>query len=175
MGTQLFKTMIFSDHGTWEKCNVHVYVDQCSLGLYKKNPFFLSFVTGSLVHEHYTRECVHFRTHNKNLIFLFLNQKICCGYSKELSQWDGSFEHPKHMLNLMGKKIFTTLRWKNWLSKPVLFYVLMLTLTCSRSIIMSTWLYSLPRESGGDCHQRSAVPSIAYIIEWFFSGIAGLQ
>ena len=25
---------------------------------------------------------------------------------KEPSQWDGSFEHPKHMLKLMGKKIF---------------------------------------------------------------------
>ena len=28
------------------------------------------------------------------LFFLFLNQNICCGYSKELS--DGSFEEPKH-------------------------------------------------------------------------------
>ena len=28
---------------------------------------------------------------------LFLIQNICCGYSKELSQRDGSFEHPKHM------------------------------------------------------------------------------
>ena len=26
------------------------------------------------------------RVRNKNLIFLFLNQNICCGYSKELSQ-----------------------------------------------------------------------------------------
>ena len=40
---------------------------------------------------------------------LFLTQNICCGYSKESSQWDGSFEHPKHMLKLMGKKIFTIL------------------------------------------------------------------
>ena len=28
-------------------------------------------------------------------------------------QWDGYFEHPKHMLKLMGKKIFTILRTKN--------------------------------------------------------------
>ena len=49
--------------------------------------------------------------HNENLIFLFLNKNICCGYSKEPSQWDGSFEHPKHMLKLMGKKIYTILRW----------------------------------------------------------------
>ena len=36
---------------------------------------------------------------------------ICCGYSKEPFQWDGSFEHPKHMLKTRGKKIFTILRW----------------------------------------------------------------
>ena len=48
----------------------------------------------------------------ENLILIFLNQNICCGYSKEPSQWDGSFEHPKHMIKLMGKKIFTTLCWK---------------------------------------------------------------
>ena len=29
------------------------------------------------------------------------------------SQWDGSFEHSKQMLKLMGKKIFTILRSKN--------------------------------------------------------------
>ena len=45
----------------------------------------------------------------QKIIFLFLNQYICCEYSKEPSQRDGSFEHPKHMLKLMGKKIFTIL------------------------------------------------------------------
>ena len=45
---------------------------------------------------------------------------ICCGYSKELSQLDGSFEHPKHMLKLTGKKIFIILRSKIlFISKPV--------------------------------------------------------
>ena len=34
------------------------------------------------------------------IIFLYLNQNMCCGYSKETSQWDGSFEYPKHMFNL---------------------------------------------------------------------------
>ena len=47
---------------------------------------------------------------NRKLIFLFLNQNICCGHSKELSQWDGSFEHSKHMLKVMRKKIFTIKR-----------------------------------------------------------------
>ena len=38
-------------------------------------------------------------------IFLISQPKhmICCGYSKEQSQGDGSFEHPKHMFKLMGK------------------------------------------------------------------------
>ena len=44
--------------------------------------------------------------------FSFLSQNICCGYSKEPSQRDGSFEHPEHMFKRMGKKIFTILRSK---------------------------------------------------------------
>ena len=47
---------------------------------------------------------------HKNLIFLFFNQNICFRYWKEPSQWDGSFEHPKHMSKLMIKKIITILR-----------------------------------------------------------------
>ena len=50
------------------------------------------------------------------LFSLFLNQNICCGYSKESSHWDVSFEHPKHMFKLMGKKIFTILRQSNFLT-----------------------------------------------------------
>ena len=42
-----------------------------------------------------------------NLIFLCLNQNICCGYSRESSWWDGSFEHTKCMLKMMDKQIFT--------------------------------------------------------------------
>ena len=52
------------------------------------------------------------RVRTNELTFLFLIQNICCGYSKEPSQWDGSFEHPKHILKLMDKKIFTILRSK---------------------------------------------------------------
>ena len=37
----------------------------------------------------------------------FSNQNICCRNSKDPSQC--SFEHPKHMLKLMGKKLFTIL------------------------------------------------------------------
>ena len=43
---------------------------------------------------------------NQRLIFLFLNQNISCGYSKEPSHSDGSFEYPKQMVKLIGKKIF---------------------------------------------------------------------
>ena len=40
-------------------------------------------------------------------ISLLLIQNICCGYSKEPSQGDGSLKHPKHMFKLMSKKIIT--------------------------------------------------------------------
>ena len=36
-------------------------------------------------------------------MFLFLNQKICCGYPNP-SQLNGSFEHPKRMFKLKVKK-----------------------------------------------------------------------
>ena len=55
---------------------------------------------------------------NENLIFLFLNQNICCGYSKEPSCGDGSFEHPKQMFKLKGKKIIIILRYKFLLNWP---------------------------------------------------------
>ena len=41
--------------------------------------------------------------------YLF-NQNICFGYSKEPSQWDGSFKHPKYTFKLMSKIILTILR-----------------------------------------------------------------
>ena len=50
----------------------------------------------------------------KKYFFLFLNQNICCGYSKE----PFFFEHPKHMLKLMGKKIYNLIL-KKCLSKPI--------------------------------------------------------
>ena len=57
----------------------------------------------------------------QTIMLLFPNQNICCGYSKEPSQWYGSFEHSKHMLKWMGKKIFKILRSKLCLSKRVNF------------------------------------------------------
>ena len=42
------------------------------------------------------------RVRHRKTIFLFLNQNICCGYSKEPSRWDGSLEHPKHMQKNYG-------------------------------------------------------------------------
>ena len=52
------------------------------------------------------------------LFFLFLNQNICCGFSKEPSRWDGSFEHPKHMFKLMDQKIITNFTLKSLLNWP---------------------------------------------------------
>ena len=45
------------------------------------------------------------RVRTGKLFFLLLNKNICCGYSKEPSQWDDSFKHPKHMFKLMGNEI----------------------------------------------------------------------
>ena len=39
---------------------------------------------------------------------------LSCGYSKEPSQWDGSFEHPKHKIKLIDKKIITILCSNLW-------------------------------------------------------------
>ena len=55
-------------------------------------------------------EAAGLRKEQFNLIFLFHNQNICCVCLKEPSQLDGSFKHPKHMLKVMDKKIFTILR-----------------------------------------------------------------
>ena len=41
--------------------------------------------------------------------FLTSEPKHMLWVLKQSSQWDGSFEHQKHMLKLMGKKIFTIL------------------------------------------------------------------
>ena len=50
--------------------------------------------------------------HIWKLLFLFLNQNICFGYSKEWSQWDGSFEHPRYMFQLIDKEKITILHKK---------------------------------------------------------------
>ena len=64
---------------------------------------------------------IKLRVHTKQLKFLFLNQNIilCCGYSKESSQWDGSFEHPKHMLNWWVRKCWRFYAQNFCLSKPM--------------------------------------------------------
>ena len=49
---------------------------------------------------------------NWKVFVLFLNQIICCGYSKELLNCKSSFEYTKHMFQLKGKKILTILRYK---------------------------------------------------------------
>ena len=58
------------------------------------------------------------RVRNWKLFFLLLNKNICCGCSKEPSQWDGSFEHPRHMFKLMDREIIAILHWKTLLNWP---------------------------------------------------------
>ena len=50
------------------------------------------------------------RSVTENYFFLFPSQNICCGCSKEPSQWDVSFEHPKHMFKQIDKEKITILR-----------------------------------------------------------------
>ena len=57
------------------------------------------------------------------LFFLFLDQNIFCGYSKEPSQRDSSFMHPKHMFKFMGKQINAILGAQTiliWTYEPLL-------------------------------------------------------
>ena len=53
------------------------------------------------------------RLHSIKLILLFLDRNICCGYSKEPSQWDSYLEHQR-----MFKQVDNILLSKNCLSKP---------------------------------------------------------
>ena len=62
------------------------------------------------------------RVRNWKLFFLFLNQNICCGYSKEPSPWDGSFGPPKHMFKPMAKKKIAILRKLFLLNWPYAYY-----------------------------------------------------
>ena len=59
------------------------------------------------------------RVCNRKIIFLFPNQNICFGYSKERSQRDVSFEHQKHMLILWVRKYLQFYAEFLCLSKPV--------------------------------------------------------
>ena len=78
---------------------------QCSLPLF--------YILDKLINFFFLLSGLQLKVCNRKIIFLFLNQNICCGYSKEPSQWDSSFEHRKHMPIIIGKKIFTTLVFLN--------------------------------------------------------------
>ena len=61
------------------------------------------------------RDFVNEPTSVYHKLFSYFSTNTCCGYQK-----NGSFEHPNYMLKLMGKNIFTILRSKFCLSKPML-------------------------------------------------------
>ena len=69
----------------------------------------------------------------KQPFFLFLKQNMNCGYSKEPSQRDSSLEHPKHMFDLMCKKIIKFYAQRVSLSGPVFSDVAFCTQQCSLS------------------------------------------
>ena len=94
-GHQKVYIIVVYEISSWHKCLAKAH---------QKYDFFIVLFQSEPQNQAFSLECVA-----KKMIFLFLNQNTCCWYSKEPSQWDGSFEHPKHMLKLMGKKIFTIL------------------------------------------------------------------
>ena len=55
----------------------------------------------------------------KKIFILYLNQNICCGYSKEPSQRDGYIELPKYMFKLMSMEINTILPSTFYLTEPM--------------------------------------------------------
>ena len=52
---------------------------------------------------------------NQFISYFSNKENICCWYSKELSQWGGSFEHQKQKRKPKGKQILIV---KYWSSKP---------------------------------------------------------
>ena len=71
----------------------------------RKQPIITLYFETEIVLQFYNLEArTKLRVCIRKIIFLFFNQNICCGYSKEPSQLDGSFEHPKHMLKLWVRK-----------------------------------------------------------------------
>ena len=54
------------------------------------------------------------RSANLRISLLISQPKHMLCVLKEPSQWDGSFEHPKHMIKLMGKKKITILHSKSF-------------------------------------------------------------
>ena len=67
---------------------------------------------------------------------------------KEPSQWDGSFEHPKHLLKMMGKNIFTVYAEKivnlNLWIKSVLYLPLPSLSTSAIIFLISSFFGSKP-------------------------------
>ena len=84
---------------------------------------------------------------------LFLNQNICCGYSKEPSQCDDSFEHPKHMFRLLGKKIITILHSKILL-KSVHKILLLIPSASSEGLCESAHMCRLARAFAACIHKK---------------------
>ena len=76
------------------------------------------------------------RVHNWKLFFLFVNQNVCSGYSKELSRRDGSFEHPQQMFKLMDKKIIAIVCKLFLLNWPYEYLPIILLKNCSCQLLI---------------------------------------
>ena len=59
-----------------------------------------------------TQSGLKLRLRTRKIIFLFLNKTYVVGTQKNRLNETVLLSTPKHMLKIMGKKIFTILRWK---------------------------------------------------------------
>ena len=82
--------------------------------MFLKNKNIIFKIRRSKVTDYAALKHTSFRPPDKSvyqkIIFLTSQPKQMFRVLKEPPQWDGSFEHPKHMFKLMGKKIITILR-----------------------------------------------------------------
>ena len=83
-----YPTHFLKSRGSLIRNNVLEYsINQATL-FARQNDFYALFASNKAKHI--------------KLYSLFLIQNICCGYSKEPSQRDGSFEHPKTYVYIDG-------------------------------------------------------------------------
>ena len=76
---------------------------------YQKTLTSILYLSTQIILQWHYKAGLQIRVGTGKLFFLFLNQYISCKYSQEPSQRDGSFEHPKHMIKMMGKEINSNL------------------------------------------------------------------
>ena len=95
----------------------------------------------------------NYKRTNGIFVLCFNKNKTCSGHSKEPSQWDGSFEHPKHVKTDGLENIYNFHAKFLGLSNPV--YIL----NISRKL---KWACTWDFQQCGMCDQQRLRPACAY-------------